>query len=463
MNKKLHFSGDGWGRMKAANGLWDGMKAVQGRGMRLCSMLLLVLSLSQMANAQTTLSLDEAIQTALRKNFSIEIQRNNVAARQLQNTVGVAGGLPTVSATANDQAQVTDIYQKLSTGTVIERNGALGNNLSASVNGTMVLYNGLRIQATKDRLDQLAQQSEQYLSATIQDVVARVMTQYFEVYRQQRFLLTIESSLAVAQQNLEIVEARQLAGLANNADLFQARLDLNALRQQRGNQQSVIILAESELLALINEDSWQPIAITDSIVVDSGLAFGSLWGSLSNNPQVLAADRQVQVQALTEREISAQRMPTLRANAGYNFSNNVSNGGFNLLSRNLGPYAGLNLNVPIYNGGSLKRQEQVASLATRNAQLAREDLLDAQTTAFFQAWERYSNALQLLTYEVDNNVLSKQLLDLMVQKYRLRLATILELKQAQKSFEESGYRLVNLQFEAKSAEIELLRLAGKLQ
>lgn len=448
--------------MKAGNKLLGQMWDARGRGMRLLSMLLLLTSLSQVLNAQTALSLDESIQTALRKNFSIEIQRNNVAARQLQNTVGVAGGLPTVSATANDQAQITDIYQKLSTGTIIERNGALGNNLSASVNGTMVLYNGLRIQATKDRLDQLAQQSEQNLSATIQDVVARVMTQYFEVYRQQRFLLTIEASLDIAKQNLEIVEARQLAGLANNADLFQARVDLNALRQQRGNQQNVIILAESELLALLNEDPWQPIDITDSIVVNSGLAFDSLMEGLRNNPQVLAADRQVQVQTLAERELSAQRMPTLRANAGYNFSNNASNGGFNLLSRNLGPYAGLNLSVPIYNGGSLKRQEQVAALATRNAQLAREDLLDAQTTALYQAWQRYRNALQLLTYEVDNNVLTRQLLDLMLQKYSLRVATILELKQAQKSFEESGYRLVNLQFEAKSAEIELLRLAGKL-
>ena len=462
MSKNSIFSGIGLGRMRAANGFVGQMANLQGRGMRLLTMLLLVTGLSQMAHAQNPLSLDQAIQTALRKNFDIEIQRNNVAARQLQNTVGVAGGLPTVSATANDQAQVTDIYQKLATGTVIERKGALGNNLSASVNGTMVLYNGLRIQATKDRLEQLAQQSEQILSATIQDVVARVMTQYFEVYRQQRFLLTIEASYAVARQNLEIVEARQLAGLANNADLFQARLDLNALRQQRGNQQSVIIQAESELLALINEDPWQPIAITDSIVVDSGLAFDSLLQGLRNNPQVLAADQQVQVQALAERELSAQRMPTLRANAGYNFSNNVSNGGFNLLSRNLGPYAGLNLSVPIYNGGSLKRQEQVAALATRNAQLAREDIVDAQTTALYQAWLRYSNALQLLTYEVNNNVLSQQLLDLMLQKYSLRLATILELKQAQKSFEESGYRLVNLQFEAKAAEIELRRLAGKL-
>lgn len=68
----------------------------------------------------------------------------------------------------------------------------------------------------------------------------------------------------------------------------------------------------------------------------------------------------------------------------------------------------------------------------------------------------------LLETERKSADLSQRLLDLMVQKYSLRQATILELKQAQNSFEESGYRLVNLEFAAKAAEIELRRLGGKM-
>ncbi len=424
---------------------------------------LLLLGMGARAFGQTPMSVDDAIQIALRKNLSLEIQRNEVAARQLENNIGVAGGLPTVSGIVNDQAQVTDIYQKLVTGTEISRNGALGNNLNASINGTMVLYNGLRIRATKDRLDQLAQQSEQLLSAQIQDIVAAVMTQYFDVKRQERYLTTIDGSMAVAEKNLEIVTARQGAGLANNADLFQAQLDLNALRQQRMQQALVIAQANADLLNLLDQDANADLTLTDSIVVNPSLGWDSLAASLSHNPQMIAADRQIQIQQLLQQEVGAQRMPTLRANAGYNFSNNVSNGGFNLLSRNYGPFVGLNLSVPIYNGGSLKRQEQVAALSTKNAQLTRENLAQDQETALWKSWQTYQNALLLLETEQQNVSLSQRLLDLMLQKYSLRQATILELKQAQNSFEESGYRLVNLQFAAKAAEIELLRLAGKLQ
>lgn len=416
----------------------------------------------QMAAAQRTLGLQEAVQLALRKNLGLEVMRNDASAAATLNHPGVAGALPTVSATASDQAQLTDIYQKLATGTEIQRNGALGNNLSANVNGTMVLYNGLRIQATRDRLAQLAQQSQQLLAAEVQNTVAAVMTQYYDVYRQGQYLQTIDASMEVARKNLEIVQARQLAGLANDADHFQALLDLNSLRQQRASQENIVVQATADLLNLLNEDPWGPVTLTDSIVVDSNLSFEALLAGLRSNSQLLAADDQVKVQEFMQQEVTAQRMPTLRGTLGYNFGNNISNGGFNLVSRTLGPYAALNLSVPIYNGSSIKRQEEVAALGTMNARLEREALLDQQSATLFQAWNSYRNALELLGYAHDNHALSRRLLDLMQQKYALRQATILELKQAQSSFEETGYRLVNLQFAVKAAEIELRRLGGRL-
>lgn len=413
--------------------------------------------------AQRPLTLDEAIQIALRKSLDIEVMRNDAAAAQLLDHYGVAGGLPTVTGTANDQAQITNIYQKLSTGTVIERNGALGNNLSATIAGTMVLYNGLRIQATKDRLEQIAGQSQQLLAAQIQNTVASVMTQYYDVRRQEAYLKTIDGSISVAEKNYEIVTTRQLAGLANDADVFQARLDLNALQQQRLNQQLTIAQAKTDLLNLLNEDLDSDISLPDSISVNASLDWDSLLSGLRQNPEIVAAGQQIAVQQLLEREVAAQRLPTLRANAGVNFGNNISNGGFQLVSRNYGPYAGLSLNVPIYNGSSLKRQEQVAALATRNATLDREILVQDREAALWKSWQTYQNALLLLENERESAALSRKLLDLMVQKYSFQQATILELKQAQNSFEESGYRLVNLEFAAKAAEIELRRLGGKLQ
>jgi outer membrane protein len=412
--------------------------------------------------AQRALTLNDAIQTALHRNLDLQLLRNDAAAAEILDDYGVAGGLPSVTATANDQAQVTNIYQNLATGAIIERNGAVGNNLNATINGTLVLYNGMRIAATKDRLHQISQQSQELLAAQIQNTVAEVMTQYLDVRRQEAYLKTIDGSIAVAAENLKIVQARLDAGLANDADLFQARLDANALRQQHRSQELTITQAKADLLNLIQEDFRTEISLVDSLPVDENLNWDSLAAGLRQHPQLLAADHQIRIQQLLEREVTSQRMPTLRANAGLNYGNNISNGGFTLVSRNYGPYASLNLSVPIYNGNALRCLQEAAVLAIRNAEANRQNILQAHETELWKSWSAYRNALALLATERENAALSRRLLDLMLQKYSLRQATVLELKQAQKSYEEAGYRLTNLEFAAKVAEVELRRLGGSL-
>ena len=58
--------------------------------------------------------------------------------------------------------------------------------------------------------------------------------------------------------------------------------------------------------------------------------------------------------------------------------------------------------------------------------------------------------------------MSQSLLDLVMQKYKLGQATMVDVKQAQQSFESAGFRLVSLRFNAKIAEIELKRLSNQL-
>ena len=51
----------------------------------------------------------------------------------------------------------------------------------------------------------------------------------------------------------------------------------------------------------------------------------------------------------------------------------------------------------------------------------------------------------------------------MLQKFQLSQATILELNAAQKSFEDAAYRLTNLSYAAKIAEVELKIIGGGLK
>lgn len=177
---------------------------------------------------------------------------------------------------------------------------------------------------------------------------------------------------------------------------------------------------------------------------------------------MLSAEQQIKINELIEKETAALGKPTLRANTGYNFNNTKSGAGFALLNQSYGPFLSVNLSIPIYNGSIFKRQLQVAEVNSRNAVLQKETLLQSLEAGAVRTYQAYKNALQQLETEVENYKLSMQLVDLVLKRFELNQATIIDVRQAQQTFEATSFRMVNLNYTAKLAEIELKRLANML-
>ena len=408
------------------------------------------------------LGLNDAINIALKNSLDIQVSKNNVAISDVGNSYGMAGGLPLVTGTASDNESVTDVNQKLNSGEVIKRNGASSNTLSANVTGSILLYNGLRVVSTKKRLSQLVQQSEELLNSQVQNTMASVMTAYFDIVRQQVYAKTIAVSIDAAQKKLDIVKTQQSVGLANNADLYQAQVDLNALLQSQQSQRLVIDQAKTELLRVIGAKADSVVDIQDTILVDRAVTLDMALNAIHRNADILAAIDQIHINELIEKETAALRYPSVRANAGYNYNRNQVAAGNILLNRSQGPFVNLGLTIPIYNGSIYKRQQKIAELNTKNAELQRDILLRDYSAAVVKNYQAYTSTLQQLETQQKTFELARQLLDLVTQRFQLRQATIVDMTLAQQSFETAAYSLVNLNFAAKSAEIELKRLANQL-
>ncbi len=428
-----------------------------------------ILSLLFLATAITAFSqpklmtLSDAVNTALKNSYDIQLAKNNLEISTINNDIGIAGGLPVVTGSATDNEQITTINQKYADATRdTKRPNVAANNLAIGVTGSILIFNGYRVVATKKRLGELALQNQELLKAQIQNTIAGVMTKYYDIVRQQSQLKTIFQSIDVSKKRLDILNIRKDVGLANNADIFQAQLDLNALQQSQQAQQLVIDQAKTDLLNLIFVNPATVISISDTIIVDRSVNIDSIRNNLSKNPLVLAANRQVHINELIERETAAQRIPTLRANTGFNFTSSNSAAGFTLLNESYGPFVGLSLSIPIYNGGIFKRQQRVAAINTRNAVIQRDNTVLDNETSMVRSYQSYTNTLAQLETEQKAYALSIQLLDLVLQKFQLGNATIIDVKLAQESFENEGYRLVNLNYTAKIAEVELKRLASQL-
>ena len=427
-------------------------------------LFLVFCAISLLGISQQKLSLTEAINTALKNSYDIQLAQNNINISVLSNHIGIAGGLPIVSATLSDNEQLSSINQKFpDPARDTKRDNVGSNNLAAGVTGSMLLYNGQRVQATKSRLAELQQQNQQLLAVQIQNTIAGVMAKYYDIVRLQYFLKALDRSIEVSKQKLAILNVRKQIGVANNADIFQAQLDLNASVQTKQTQYLTIDQAKTDLLNLLFlQPANQPINIIDTILIDKSIKLDSILAHLSANPQVIAAQQQIHINELIEKEVMATRYPTLRASTGFNLSSAKSAAGFIWLNQSYGPFVGINLSVPIYNGSIAKRQQQIANINTQSSKNQFNNLLLDYESSTVKTFQAYINALAQLQTEQDNVHLSQELLDLITQKFELGQATIIDVKQAQQSFEAASFRLYNLHYTAKIAEIELKRLASRL-
>ena len=411
---------------------------------------------------QPVISLKNAIDTTLLNSFDIRIAGNNVEISKVNNSYGVAGGLPTINASISDNQSITNVNQKLNSGTEIKKSSANGNTMTSGVTVGLILFNGFRVFATKERLSLLQKQNELLFNLQIQNSIAAVMAKYFDIVRQKEYLKIMETSLDVSQKKLDIVTERKNVGMANDADYLQALIDVNTSKQSLKSQELVVQQTKFDLLQLMSRKKYYSYVVDDSIVVDKSIQLNSILSFLKQNPQYLSAEQQIKINEQVIKEVTSLRYPSLRLNTGYNMNRTQSDAGLYLLNQNYGPYAGMTLQIPIYNGNAYKIQKEAAVFNLDNARLQKENLLNLLTAGAVKTYESYNTTLQQLESQLNTIQFSQKLIYVVMQRFQVNQATILDVKTAQSSFELTGYQLVNLKFAAKMAEIELKRLMYQL-
>lgn len=408
------------------------------------------------------LSLQDAVALALNKNFQIQIARNEAEIAHKQNSAGAAGMLPNVALNASDNPSVTTIKQELSNGTTIEKANAFSNSLNANVTLGYTLFDGMRMFATRKRLQELEKMGQNRLKSQIQNTVSNVIQRYSYLSSQQSFMAVVNQLLRISEERYKLVEVRLTAGLANNTDLYLAQLDLDTRRQNLITQQTLIKNAYTDLNVLINYPADSVYTVDEAIATNNGLQKQKLDSSFANNPELLIAENQVNIALQSQKEFQSVRLPLIRLNTAYGYNLQQSQGGFTLLNENYGPSAGVSFSMPLYNGNINVNNIAIAKLQSKNAQLYQQQTTLTMKGSFEQAWQRYQSTLTQVTNDEKSVKTAEEYMNLMEQRYKLGQSTVIDYREAQRSYEETNYRLISNRYILKIAETDLLRLTGAL-
>jgi len=429
---------------------------------KLLRMLFIFLSLLMLSStnlcAQETLTVEQAIELALKNNYDIQIAKNDADIASRNNSVGNAGMLPKVNATVADNYTLNNLNQKFTNGTEINKNNVTGNNLNAGVALNWTLFDGLKMFATKGKLKRLEQIGELQFKDEMQTVVANVMNAYYDVVRAQQQVKAIEEAIKISEERVKLADMKFQVGTSSKVDLLQAKVDLNEQKSNLLSQKKIIEQRKGDLNNLLARNIETDFSVSDSIP----FAEPKLSTDLDKNFQLQTAMKNVEVAKFEKKEAFSQFLPNLNGNVGYSYNRSNSTAGFSLFNQTYGLNAGFSLNIPLFNGLNTIRQNKIASIQILSSQFNLEKARFQTKLNYYKALKDFANAKEQLKLEQENIQLADENQKIALERFRLTQSTAIELREAQISFVNAQTRLVNARYAAKVAETELLRLQGEL-
>ena len=426
----------------------------------------LVIALLSAVNlkAQEKLSLEQAVQLALENNYDIKINKNDT--EQAKNNVSRAnaGMLPIITGNLSTNNTVSNTKQTLSSGVTQERNGAKNSSLVYGPVLNWRVFDGFQMFARYDRLKELENLSEASFKLAIQNTLADVINNYYDLVQQQQQIRSLSGALDISRIRLRNSENRYKIGKAAKLEVLAASVDLNTDTTNLLRQNDQFRNTKIKLNELLARDLSTEFTVTDTIIIHNELLLTQLETSaLQLNPALQAALINKRITEINLKEVKANKYPNINLNTGYNFNKSASELGFAKSSVGTGLNYGLTASINIFNGLLQKRAEKNAILEIENSQLQFEKLNQSVNSQIRSLYQTFQTNLQLVKLEQQNLEVARQNMDITLEKFRLGSVAPLEFREAQRNYINANTRYTNAQFEAKLAEVALLQLSGQLK
>ncbi|MFT7351382.1 MAG: outer membrane protein [Flavobacterium sp.] len=414
-------------------------------------------------HSQEILTLKEAIEIGLEKNFDIQISKNNKEIAVTNVAIGNAGILPSLTGNINDNNSVTQSTQTRSDGVTNELNNARNNTLNYGVNLNWTIFDGFRMFARYDQLKTLNLQSEVALQMVVLTKVSDIAETYYTIVQQQEQLKALDTTIVISKKRYDLANNRFTIGRASKLEVLNAEVDWNTDKSNFTKQKELVANSKTLLNQIIGRDLTTPYSTSLEFDFDKSLILADILNlSEKQNPQLKAQILSKEIAELELKQIKANRYPTINILSGYTISQTESSLGFLSQSSNKGFNYGFTATLNLFDGFAQKRNEKIAKIQIENSKIAIDQQEQNLKSAIITAYQSYLTNSELTEIEAKNESIAKQNLDITLAKYKIGTLTTLEFRTAQLNYVNAKVRSSNSKYLAKLSEITLQELAGNL-
>ena len=392
----------------------------------LCSLLFVM---AAGALAQTSppprLSLQDAEAQAVRNHPQVSAALLNAAAANQVTIETHSASLPTFYGSLTAAGAIGN--SRLAAGNL--NNPIIYNRISSGITASQLITDFGRTSSLTTSARQRAEAQQDNAMAARASVILQVDVAFYSALRAQNVLAvaqhTVENRQTIADQVTALANSKLKSGL----DVSFANVNLGEARLLLADAQNQIRAASADLSVALGFSTPREFQLVDP--ADPGALPADpaplIQQAEALRPEALSAKAQVaaaQSFARAEGDLkhpSVSALGVVGANPLYDETHLA----------NRFAAAGVNVNIPVFNGHLFRARQTEAEL---RAQVAEQSLRDQQNRIAHDvqvAWLNADNARQRLTLTADLLAQANLALDLAQTRYNLGLSSIVELSQAQ--------------------------------
>ncbi len=424
-------------------------------------LILLLFTIS--AFAQELLTPQQAIEIGLKKNYQIQIARNNAQIAGNNSALGTAGFLPGVDISGSKSYSESEE----TTNSPFSFGNSDTDQLTGQVALSWTLFDGFAMFANYRRFNALEKAGIAQSRQAIENSVLSILGAYFNLVQQQKLYNITKDNLEISQQRLEKIELQKDIGGASSTDYLQAKVAYNNDLAEVINSELLFETASSRLNTLLAVEPETRFTVIDSIIIPENSRSLDDWQQLvSENNSTLISNRQLLVAA--EKNITnstARFLPRLSLSGSYSYTDRTveSQSRGEITTENENKLIGLNLSFNLFNGMRDNIARQNAKLEARNQLLLLQQTELEIKALLNEKFLNYNNRIKLLNLEQENVRAAKQSFDLQSERYALGATTSLDFRDAQVNLNRARVNFIAAQYQARIALLELEQLAGVIQ
>ncbi len=433
-----------------------------------CSGLLLLFFFAGNILAQTS-SGDSLLQSATLDNLIRYAIKNNPQINQY--------GIDEEITDLQVKSKLADWYPQVNFGYVYQHNFQVqtniigGNPVRLGVNNTSALQFSLNQQvfnrdvllAKRTRSD-VKQLAGQQTAAAKTELVASVSKAFYDVLATEEQIKVINENIVRLEASLKDALAQYNAGIKDKTDYKRATIALNNAKATKSSTAELLKARQEYLRLLINYPESGPLHILyDSSTLEDEILLDTLGlPDFRNRPEYAILETQRSLQEANLRYAKWSYLPSVSVNAAYNL-NFLNNDFGKLYSQNFpNSYAGLTLNLPLFQGGKRKHTIGQAEWQLRKTNLEITRVTNLFSTEYSSVLAEYKS--NLIDYAVlkENVVLAGEVYDVINLQYRAGIKTYLEVIAAEADLRTSRINYFNALYRVLSSKINVLKAKGEL-